>query len=184
MSAPLMEGAHHDLAALLLSRGAVRRGRHLRFVCPAHADRRPSADYEPTLGVWVCRSCGAGGGAGDLARRLGLMAPDAPSPHRRRQSIPLPPPGVSRKTWAPAWTAILAEASRQDRRLAPYRELWRAADWLRPRAQAVVDSRRRASALGDDDPAAWRLLELAARVSTETASVEAMLDDAVRGIDR
>ena len=183
MSAHRTVEAPFDLTAALLERGAAWRGRHLRFSCPAHDDLRPSADYEPVQRVWVCRSCGTGGGARDLARRLGLTAAEVSEPRHRREVIPPPPAGIPRHVWAPAWTPIVEKARQQTRRLAPYRELWRAAEWLRPRHQAVVDARRRASAIGDD-PAAWQLLGHAARVSTETAQIEAMLDDAVRRVDR
>jgi hypothetical protein len=46
----------HGVERALVARGAVRRGRHLRFACPSHDDRRPSADFEPERAVWVCRS--------------------------------------------------------------------------------------------------------------------------------
>jgi hypothetical protein len=183
MSPHQTEGAHVDLRGVLLTRGAVSRGRHLRFACPAHDDAHPSADYEPALRVWVCRSCGTGGGARDLARRLGLIPVDPPPPPRRRDAIPPPPPRVLREAWEPAWNAIVDEARRQDQRAAPYRALGRAADWLRSQHQAVADARRIASAIGDD-PRAWRLLGLAARVATTAASIESALDDAAREIDR
>ena len=49
-------------------------GRELRFRCPAagHDDRHPSARWHPDKQVWHCDACGAGGGAIDLARLLGL----------------------------------------------------------------------------------------------------------------
>jgi hypothetical protein len=172
--------ARNNIAEAVVARGAVRRGRHLRFACPAHDDRRPSADYKPILGVWVCRSCGAGGGRRNLAKRLGLILPEAPSP-RRPPPIPPPPSRVSREEWIPAWTAIVEEARQQDRRLARYREVERIADWLRQRNQTVAATRRIASRMGDD-PRAWWLLSTAARVSTEAASIEAMLDNVARGI--
>jgi hypothetical protein len=161
--------------ALLVARGAVRRGRHLRFRCVAHDDHRPSADYEPARGVWTCRACHAGGGSRDLARRLGL---DAGPSSRARPAlrVPAPPRDISRETWRGAWLDVLDEARRQDRRLAPHRDVFWVSDWLRPRHQAVADARRLASVLGPDDPAAWRLLRLAARAATVTAATEAELD--------
>ena len=118
---------------------------------------------------WVCRSCHAGGGVQDLARRLGLEAssPTRPRPARR---VLLPPPGVSRDAWRAAWGVLVDTARRQDRRLAPYRDVFRIADWLRRRNQLVVDARHVVSALGPDDPAAWRLARLAARVNTEAGT--------------
>jgi hypothetical protein len=164
-----------DVEAALLARGAVRRGRHLRFACVAHPDEHPSADFDPAQGVWVCRSCHVGGGARDLARRLGLEAA-RPSQSGPVPRVPRPPPGIAREDWIPAWTAIVDEARRQDRRLAPHRDVVRITDWLRPRHQAVADARGLASALGEDDPGAWRLLRLASRVATTIAAVEAELD--------
>lgn len=51
-------------------------GAELTFRCPApdHEDRNPSASWKPDDGVWCCHkgTCGAHGGALDLARLLGL----------------------------------------------------------------------------------------------------------------
>jgi hypothetical protein len=54
------------------------------------------------------------------------------------------------------------------------------ADRLRLRHHLVADARRVVSALGCDDPAAWRLAQLAARVGTEAAEIEAALDEVGR----
>jgi hypothetical protein len=162
---------------LLVGRGAVRHGRHLRFRCVAHADRRPSADYESERGVWVCRSCGAGGGVRDLARRLGIDPGGRTSQARgRRPRIPAPPRGITRRTWGPAWFQILEQARREDHRLAPYREIFQLSDWLRRRYQLVADAHRVAAALGDADPRAWRLLARAARVQTTAEAIASELD--------
>jgi hypothetical protein len=164
-----------NVEVALVARGAVRRGRHLRFRCVAHPDEHPSADFDPIQGVWVCRSCHVGGGARDLARRLGLEAAGLPRPCPAPR-VPRPPTGISRKDWIPAWTAIVNESRRQDRRLAPHREVFRIADWLRARHQVVADARHVVSALGPDDASAWRLARLAARVETTTALIEYTLD--------
>jgi hypothetical protein len=165
----------------LLARGAVRQGRHLRFACVAHEDHHPSADYDPALGVWTCRACHAGGGVRDLARRLGLEATALPPP-RPPHRVPRPPPGITQEAWIPAWTAIVEEARRQERQLAPHRDVVQIADWLRPRLQAVADARGLASALGEADPGAWRMLRLASRVATVTAAIEAELDQVRRHV--
>jgi hypothetical protein len=162
---------------VLVGRGAVRHGRHLRFLCVAHPDRRPSADYEPERGLWVCRSCGVGGGVRDLARRLGIdpgvSASRAKAPRPR---IPAPPPGLTRKTWGPAWRALLEQARREDHRLARCHELFVVSDWLRRRSQLVADAHRVASALGDADPRAWALLARASRVQTAADMIASDLD--------
>jgi hypothetical protein len=168
-----------DVEAALQARGAVRRGRHLRFACVAHPDERPSADFDPVQGVWICRSCHAGGGARDLAQRLGLET-EAPRPVLRPPRMPPPPRGVSRAAWRPAWLAVCERTRREDRRLAAFREVFRVSDALRERHQLEADARRVVSALGPDDPRAWRLAGLAARVATQTAAIEHALDALVR----
>jgi hypothetical protein len=169
----------HDVEAALLARGAVRRGRHLRFSCPApgHADAHPSCDVDLERG-WYCRACHAGGGLRELAALLGIT-PAGDTLRQRRWRPPRiapPPPGIAPEDWAPAWLDVLERARRQQRRLAPHREVFRISDWLRPRQQAVADARQLASVLGEAHPGAWRLLRLAARVATTTAAVEAELD--------
>jgi len=49
----------------------------LRFRCPAHDDATPSAGWHPEKHAWYCHVCKKGGGAVDLARRLGIPLPDA-----------------------------------------------------------------------------------------------------------
>ncbi len=164
--------------AALEARGAVRRGRHVRFRCPAHDDGRPSADLDPVLGVWCCRACGAGGGVLDLARRLGLDVGPAPRRASRPPRVPPPPAGVDGAAWAAAWRAVVDRARRDDARCARVRERARIGDWLRSRHQAAADGRVLGTALGDT-PAGWRLLRLAARVATRASAVEAALDRAL-----
>lgn len=50
--------------ALLTHRdGKVHRGgREIKFRCPVHDDRHPSASYNREHGVWTCYACDAGGG--------------------------------------------------------------------------------------------------------------------------
>jgi hypothetical protein len=47
-------------------------GREIRFVCLAHDDHDPSARWNGDKHVWHCDVCGAGGGAIDLAKHLGI----------------------------------------------------------------------------------------------------------------
>jgi len=56
--------------------GTPKRG-EIEFRCPAtgHEDRHPSARWNPSKGVWCCLVCKAGGGALDLADRLGVAKP-------------------------------------------------------------------------------------------------------------
>lgn len=54
------------------TRQARRAGRETLFLCPAHDDHDPSARWHPAKQVWRCDVCGEGGGAIDLAKRLGL----------------------------------------------------------------------------------------------------------------
>lgn len=56
------------------------RGGEAYFSCPAHDDATPSASWNPEKHVWSCHiaTCGASGGAIDLARRLGLDLPARP----------------------------------------------------------------------------------------------------------
>jgi hypothetical protein len=167
----------------LVARGAVRRGRHLRVRCPApgHADTNPSCDVDLARG-WFCRSCGAGGGLRYLAELLGVAPSVTPRHPVRPTHIPAPPAGLDRDAWREAWSAIVAEARRQQRRLMPYSDVGQISDWLRPRHQAINAARRAASALGDT-PRAWRLLARAAQIATTTAAVEAELDEVFRHVD-
>ena len=64
-----------DAAAIveaLEQRQGRREGGETRFLCPAHDDHDPSARWNPGKAVWHCDVCGTGGGAIDLARRLGV----------------------------------------------------------------------------------------------------------------
>ena len=59
----------------ILERRGRREGREVRFLCPAHDDRQPSARWNPGKSTWFCDVCHQGGGWRDLARRLGEPAP-------------------------------------------------------------------------------------------------------------
>jgi Protein of unknown function (DUF3631) len=76
------------LAALdraVLARSGRRQGLEVRFLCPAHDDHRPSARWHRGKAVWICDVCGAGGGALELARRLGVELPAVPG--RTRETV-------------------------------------------------------------------------------------------------
>src|SRR5262245_38988507 len=52
-------------------------GGEVRFACPrpehhANGDEHPSCRWSPTKCTWFCDVCGIGGGARDLAERLGI----------------------------------------------------------------------------------------------------------------
>ncbi len=60
----------------VMGRRARRVGAEVAFLCPAHADRTPSAMWHPKKAVWHCHVCDAKGGAIDLANRLGIQLPE------------------------------------------------------------------------------------------------------------
>lgn len=60
------------VTAAVKHRKAETHGAELRFLCPAHTDSKPSADWNEEKATWICRACAVGGGAVDLARRLGI----------------------------------------------------------------------------------------------------------------
>lgn len=64
-----------DLSALeaaIFARQGHRQGAEVRFLCPGHDDRHPSARWHMEKHTWYCDPCGLGGGWRDLAERLGL----------------------------------------------------------------------------------------------------------------
>ena len=63
-----------DLERATLARQGRREGREIRFLCPAHDDRNPSARWSAAKRAWVCDACKAGGDWRDLAERLGVSA--------------------------------------------------------------------------------------------------------------
>ena len=65
------------LARAALDRDGKPERNEIRFRCPAegHEDRHPSARWNPEKATWFCDVCKAGGGALDLAERLGIPAP-------------------------------------------------------------------------------------------------------------
>lgn len=83
-----MRGARPDpalvdaVAAAIVARGGRREGRNeIRFRCPfperhRNGDANPSARWNAGKAAWRCDVCGEGGGAFDLARRLGVPLPE------------------------------------------------------------------------------------------------------------
>jgi len=62
------------------------RGGEAYFRCPIHTDESPSARWHPEKHTWFCDVCNEGGGARNLAMRLGLPVPrraDASGPRPR-----------------------------------------------------------------------------------------------------
>ncbi len=66
-----------DIEAAIARRDGRKDGAETRFRCPNpnHADAHPSARWNPNKATWCCDVCGEGGGALDLAKRLGLELP-------------------------------------------------------------------------------------------------------------
>jgi len=56
----------------LMKRHPEHKGDEIRFICPSHDDSRPSARWHSQKLVWYCDACGDGGGAIDLASKLGV----------------------------------------------------------------------------------------------------------------
>jgi hypothetical protein len=71
----LPTGLLASLEESTMARGGRREGHETRFLCPAHDDQHPSARWNREKAVWLCDACGAGGGALDLAERLGVELP-------------------------------------------------------------------------------------------------------------
>lgn len=65
----------------LAARRSFQEGGELRFLCPAHEDRRhASARWNKEKQTWYCDTCKEGGGWRDLADRLGLDLHRAENP--------------------------------------------------------------------------------------------------------
>lgn len=60
------------IEAALADRAGRPERNEIRFLCPVHDDHHPSARWNGRKAVWRCDVCGAGAGALDLARRLGI----------------------------------------------------------------------------------------------------------------
>jgi hypothetical protein len=96
----------------VMGRSGILRGDENRFRCPMpdHEDNDPDASWNVAKHTWYCYVCGVGGGATDLADRLGVQKP-------AREGVVSP---VKDATMQPGLTiAIMPEAKRLP------------ADWLR-----------------------------------------------------
>ena len=74
-----------DLERAVMARGGRQRGDEIHFRCPleGHEDRTPSASYNMRIYAWNCYACNVGGGAYDLADRLGVERPPVKPPAPR-----------------------------------------------------------------------------------------------------
>lgn len=98
-----------DLEAAVMAREGKQERGEVRFRCPSpeHEDRHPSARLNREKAAWCCDGCGAGGGAFDLADRLGVE-----KPHRQGEGEGIKA-SVTGATMQPGVTiAALAEAKR------------------------------------------------------------------------
>jgi predicted RNA-binding Zn-ribbon protein involved in translation (DUF1610 family) len=94
---PVRPGADFpvEFLAAIEAAAMAREGRperdEVRFRCPAdgHEDIHPSARWNGEKATWRCDACGAGGGAIDLADRLGIERPGDPSgrPRETRYAV-------------------------------------------------------------------------------------------------
>jgi hypothetical protein len=75
MADALQHPDRQRLERRILERRGRREGREIRFLCPAHDDRQPSARWNPGKSTWFCDVCHQGGGWRDLAQRLDEPAP-------------------------------------------------------------------------------------------------------------
>lgn len=58
---------------------AIKGGAEVRFLCPSHPDKTPSARYSIESRVWRCDACTAGGGILDLGPRIDVAKPSTQS---------------------------------------------------------------------------------------------------------
>lgn len=65
-----------SLTVAIEARSGKHNGAEIIFTCPSHEDEHPSARYNVKKAVWTCDPCGAGGGALDLAKLLGVCLPE------------------------------------------------------------------------------------------------------------
>jgi hypothetical protein len=87
-----------DFPAFYASEGVVFRGK--RALCPFHDDKHPSLDIDSRTGLYICRSCDAGGDPVTfLEKRRGLTSAEAIAELKRRYNLNGgPPPPASRTT--------------------------------------------------------------------------------------
>lgn len=157
-------GRHIDLAPL--------RGRRRGLVgCPFHDDGHASLSVDLDRGLFNCFGCGAKGGVKRFAALVGEPLKLTTSPSRRPQA---------RSLLDQARARVLAEARRQQQRLAPYRDLMTISEYIRRRLLAAHEARRLATVVGPSDRV-WDALVLAAQVEREALNVEAAMDAILAG---
>lgn len=153
--------------AAVLGRDGRRRGGEIRFTCPAHPDKHPSADFNPARAVWICRACGAGGGLRDLARRLGINPGPRAFARPRRLSVE---------------EELVRREARVQARLARFRPLFRLADEVKESRDAATGLLRRAATLPEDGDDVWNLVFAASELQREADQLEAEADDLMRAM--
>jgi predicted P-loop ATPase len=86
------------LETALMERKGRRVGAEIRFLCPVHEERAPSAYYNTEKRAWNCQGCGANGGKKSLCEALGLSwEPDPSLGHGRTLAVDGGlPPGIPR----------------------------------------------------------------------------------------
>jgi hypothetical protein len=92
------------IESAVLARDGTPERNEIRFRCPGegHPDEHPSARWNREKAAWRCDACRAGGGALDLADRLGIERP------RRRGGGGDFPSGITRNTATPPGGCTLA----------------------------------------------------------------------------
>src|SRR5688500_17509929 len=75
MDSPLIQAIEEAIA----KRDPKREGQEIKFLCPAHDDRHPSARWNDSKAAWYCDVCGNGGGPRNLAVLLGISLPQRAS---------------------------------------------------------------------------------------------------------
>jgi hypothetical protein len=141
--------------------------------CPAHDDHSPSLSIRIGDDGRLLLYCFARCRIADIVAAIGLelrdLFPSSGSVPTRR---PIP---RARSPLDEARADVLQDARRQQRRLAPFHELFTAADSIRVGSQLATEARRVATQLGDGETT-WELLGQAAAVELEVLNVEAELD--------
>lgn len=90
MTAPdFPAGFLEEIDRAVLDRAGVRLGSEMQFRCPVegHPDKHPSARWNRDKAIWCRLVCKAGGGAFDLAARLGIAKPER-GPGREGDAYP------------------------------------------------------------------------------------------------
>jgi hypothetical protein len=65
-----------DVAKAACLDPGIRKGKETAFKCPAHNDNDPSLEINEAKNMWICRVCGTGGNAWELAALLAGTKPN------------------------------------------------------------------------------------------------------------